>query len=334
LSNWYGLSLKTKPPDESGQDATLSTPEPKQSPSSAEEIRAQYAATKDLRGLTLDDGDYASIGSLNGANLESCSLFRTIFQSADLSGAKLRGVQAERMVCIGTTFTGADLGNADLNNTDFSSATLTNADLRGSNLQGCNFTGANVSGMRIDRRGLRQLGAEYGGLTVADISSLRIDDPRAELATGFGGIWGVSHLLAAILFILPYLIFLLRTYLAALATPCAEGETCEKLRDLLWLYIKTGGRGEGTDWLALLLFSLLLVYTVFRLSLVAKEHQLSVQEQATGIPIDFRFEGYWSVARGGCKPLAVLSLLLACLKAWEFLAVEVPVSAASMAGLA
>lgn len=291
-------------------------------PIGREDLTRHYGQNKDLRSLCLRDGKYASI-QLAGARLDGMNLRRTVLQDANLNNSQLVDVVAVRAI-----LTAAKLNNADLRNADLRDAQLLSADLTGADVRGASFTpetnlkGALVQGLKIDRRALRMLGDSHGGLTAADLAALDVHDDQVKLTTSFGGFWSLVHLIAVTVFLLPYLAFAVRRYVAAQIVPC-EPPMCTTLRQAIWNYIVTGGQGTQTDWLALGIFSLLLLYSVFRVSLVYKSRSLSLAEAAVGLPRQFVLRGYWWVAYYGCQFLFLLNLFLVLIHAYHLLDTQV-----------
>jgi hypothetical protein len=292
-------------------------------PTARLEVEAQYAKNKDLRSLALSDGTYDGI-QIPQARLDGLDLRRANLQDANLTGANLSRSQAIRAVLTKAQLVGADLRSADLRDAQLNSADLSRADVRGCWFSpATNLKGTRVTGLKIDRRALRMLGADHGGLTAADLADLEVDDDQVKLTTSFGGFWTVLHLLAVTLFLLPYVAFLVRRYVTAQLLPCVPPD-CVTLRGALWEYIVSGGRNEGIDWLALALFVLIFLYNVFRASLVYKARSLKLTEEAAGIPRSFVLRGYWRVAYYGCQGLVWLNLSLVLWHVYHFLGTPVP----------
>ena len=120
------------------------------------------------------------------------------------------------------------------------------------------------------------------------------------------------------IFLLPFVVFGIRRYVAAQLVPCQE-PNCASLREALWQYIITGGRGTETDWVAIWIFGLLLAYNVFRVTLVYKARALSLAEAAVGLPRQFALRGYWRLAYYGCQILVWLNLSLVLIHAYHLL---------------
>lgn len=292
------------------------------SAASREELIASYEKGFDLRGLCLRDGKYDSV-QIQKSRLDAMDLSRTVFQDVNLSGASLVGAIAKRAI-----FTNANLSDANLSKADFRDADLNFANLTRADVRGCTFTpdtnlrGATVTRLKIDRRALRMLGAIHGGLTDADLAEIDIHDDQIRVATAFGGIWGLFHLVAVSVFLLPYIGFLISRYVAAQMRQC-EFPNCVSLREAFWMFIVTGGKGEETDWIGIVIFGLLLFYSVFRVSLVFKSNKLSLIESASGIPRQFVLSGYWWIAYHGSRVLVWVNLCLILIHAYILL--ETPV---------
>ena len=302
----------------------MNSSEAPEAPSTAvsrEELIAAFNAKQDLRKLLLADGRYDR-EQLPNAKLNDVDLRRTNFQDAKLGEADFRGVIAVRAI-----FTKADLHKADLRGADFRDALFTGADIRGADLRGCTFSagtdfnGAKVQGAKIDRQSLRLLGHNRGKLSDGDIASMEIHDDLVKLTTGFGGFWSFLHLFAVVVFLIPYVAFTLRRYVESQLVACQD---CISLRKAIWNYVVTGGKPEGQDTVALVIFFLLLLYNAFRASLVYKAQALRLAESAAGFPTMFTLRGYWLVAYYGCQVLVWLNLALVGLHAYRFL--DSPVS--------
>lgn len=291
-------------------------------------VAVQYKKNKDLRSLNFRDGEYQG-ARLGGALFDDADLSRAIFQDATLNDASLRNVRGKRTDFVKANLSGADLRGGDWSGTDFKSANLENADLGDCTLTpDTQFDGAKVNGMRIDRHSLRMLGEKHGGLTAANIATLKIDDDQAKLIISFGGFWTTLHVLAVAIFATPYLVFGVKRYLAARVIPCSPTSDCVTLRSAIWDHIVSGGVPGQTDILAVVLFVLLLAYNVFRISLVYKARSLELAEHARKTPIKFDLRGYWYVAYYACQILVWLNLGLALIHAYQFLNTPVPRSIA------
>ena len=283
----------------------------------AADVEQRLLQGLDLAGCELRYGHYASI-RFGSVQLAGRDLRGAVFQDADLGGADLRAVEAVRAV-----FTKARLVRADLRGANLCDAVLLSADLTGADLRGCRLTpdtrlhGATVKGARIDLQSLRMLGPELGGLTQADLAEMEVHDDLATLTRGFGGFWAQLHLLAVTIFLMPYLVFMLRRYVEAQTQPCQTD--CAPLREALWHYIVTGGTPGAVDGIGLGIFVLLLIYNGFRASLVFKEGSLRLAASATGQPAVFELKGYWAFAFRACQMLFWLNLVLIAVHAYSFL---------------
>ena len=214
-----------------------------------------------------------------------------------------------------------------LRGSDFRDAEFNGANLEGAELRGCSFSagtkldGASVAKAKIDRQALRLLGKNRGGLTDGAIASMEIHDDLVKLTTAFGGFWSVLHVLAILVFVFPYVAFAVRKYLEARIVQCVE---CIPLRDAIWGYVVSGGKNNGLDILTVVIFGLLLVYNIFRASLVYKAQALRLAESVSGFPTTFTLGGYWRLAYYGCQVLVWLNFGLVAYHAYGLL--DTPVS--------
>lgn len=295
--------------------------------SSVEEALVAYDTNKDLSGFNLEDANFAAVGrDLIGVNLDRADIYRGQFQGLDLSGACLNEAHARRVDFTRTKLISADLREADLRGSDMSHADLTNADMRGCKVKGLVLNNANVKGMRIDRHALRSLGSGNGGLTDADLIDLKIEDDSVRLMVGFSGLFAFTHVVSVLLFLLPYLLHGYKLYVSSLDDACGlVGAVCETLRSAMWEYVLTGGGRHEVDYLGLIIFVLLLAFSVFRISLAIKAQILTVKERASGIPQRFYLEGYWRIAFYGCQILAPINLLMVLTRTYQLMGLNVPV---------
>ncbi len=298
------------------------------SASSVEEALAAYDKNKNLSDFNLEDVNFAKVGrDLVGVNLDRADIYRGQFQGLDLTKASLCEAHARRVNFTRSKLISADLRGADLRGSDMSYADLTNADLRGCSIKGLLFTNASVKGMRIDRHALRSLGPENGGLTDADLIDLKIDDDSVRLMVGFSGLFAVTHVVSVLIFLLPYLVYGYRLYISSVGDICSAAEVlCIPLRSAMWEYVQTGGGRHDVDCFGLLIFFLLIIYSVFRISLAIKAQRLSVTERASGIPQRFVLKGYWRYSFYGCQLLAPINLIMVLVRTYELMGLNVPVA--------
>ncbi len=287
-------------------------------PASADAVAVKFKSGLDLSALTFVDGSYNSL-VIPKARLDGADLRRANFQEANLSGASLIGANAARAIFTKANLTGAILTNANFRDAVLNAAILTGADARGCSFSpGTNLKDATVTGLKVDRRALRMLGPAHAGLTDADLAALKVDDDQAKLTTHFGGFWSTLHLLALSIFLLPYLVFAVRSYVAAAIVPCVP-PACRSLRWALWDYIATGGSGSELDWVAITLFVLILLYNISRAMLVFKAKSLALAENAAGIPQQFVLRRQWWLAYQLCTWLVWVNAALVLVHALRFL---------------
>lgn len=289
-----------------------------EAPITATELEAAFQKSPDLRAVTLRGGIYTGV-KLKKAVAAEMDLRRAVFQRADLSHANLRKADATRAVFTNADLVGADLRGARLEGAVLSVARLRKADLRGAKLSPMTrLDGADVTGMKIDRHALRMLGPELGGMTAAALAEVELHDDQMKLATSFGGFWSRLHLIAILLFVLPYAAFVVRRYWES-RTYC-ENLPCKPLREALLEYIWTGGNpGGGIDLVAITIFCFLLLYNVARFALVFKSNSLELAERAAGFPRQFVLKGWWWLVYHACKWLMFLNLALVAWHTYGFM---------------
>jgi len=290
-------------------------------PATIEEIYARYERDRDLRTLKLRDGQYDGI-EIPGALLSGVDLRRSNFQDSDLSGAELTCVRATRALFTKADLSGADLRSSNFTDAQFNAATLDSADFRGCTLSpDTNLKDASVKKLKMDRRTLSMLGASRGGMTDAALAQLEIDDDRAKLTTHFGGFWTRLHLMAVVIFALPFVLFVLRKIAGAAFAPCTQD--CTSLGSALLRYMLTGGNEASANFTAISIAVLLLIYNVLRGTLVYKEHSLALADKARGIPQDFQLTGYWWLAYRGTQALFWVNLTLLLTHIYQLFSIQV-----------
>ncbi len=170
---------------------------------------------------------------LGGAELASANLSNAILGNANLCGAKLsgailNGADLEHANLSGADLSGADLRGARLCRTHLEGANLRRVNLEGADLTSADLRGANLLGAAVDSttelNGLKLKGttvdhftAEYmrDSLTHGQRMDLIIVDDLATLRAEFSGVWGAVHLLGVVVFLLPYLWFLVEQVVAS-----------------------------------------------------------------------------------------------------------------------
>jgi uncharacterized protein YjbI with pentapeptide repeats len=247
---------------------------------------------------------------LNGARFEHQLLDRvkflssdergTLLQTAKFNGASLIGAKLADCDLQSANFTGAkltrcDLSNSDLRDAQFEHASLVECDLRG--IQVSSHTSfldlIDASGSTIDKYTLACLGKERGYLTDGNLMKMNIVDDVAMLRNQFGGYWTIFHLAAILIFVFPYVWFLLSRWAEASFRPPIEGQPTMALWEALLRFIVTGGHDWRHSWTprcSLIVFLLFLFYNAARAALLWKTTKLKMQQDITGLPVEFSLQ--------------------------------------------
>ncbi|QDU13604.1 Secreted effector protein pipB2 [Gimesia maris] len=263
-----------------------------------------------ILGANIEGADF------NGASMSEIYLSRSNLKDADLTNTNLRK---------------SELSNTNLTNTNMTQADLSEANLIGANLSGVNLTKTVLLGVRIDssteissvygvigcevdRYTLEYLSSQDNNLTSGKMMDMNIHDDLATLKSQFGGFWGGIHLTSIILFLSPYIWFLVSIRPIAefnLSTKIASAEVMRifeylsrtsqsepqliyksmTLFEALVRYIWSG----GVDWygacklnlMSFLAFYFFLSYNMFRGMLLWKTKKLETIETVTKLPVLF-----------------------------------------------
>lgn len=155
----------------------------------------------DLSGATLAGANLnladISLADFTDADLQSALLFRargtqTIFDGANLHGARMGEIGLRRASFVGAYISGTDLGGADLNDADFSDAVLSGsylyqtrlvrADLSGVVAKGSNFVSAVLRGGDLSGATFTNADFQYADLREADLTNADFSGVRLEFA--------------------------------------------------------------------------------------------------------------------------------------------------------
>lgn len=268
------------------------------------------------------DGADLSEAAFKGLDLEGSN-----FQQAILSKGNLRGAKVRFGKFTSANLTGADLRFADLRDAEFISAKLDGADLRGARFTPhTKLQNASVENAKIDRQSLRMLGPAMGGLTLADVATMKVEDDQAKLVVNFGGYWSGIHLFAAAVFFSPYVAFAVQHYVLSLLHPCTVPVMCRPLWEVTLHYALSNGYQDRM--LTVIIFVLLLLYNAFRVTLVYKAQALQWREESTGVPQHFSLweaPWYWGVAYYACSILLWVNLVLVLYHTHGYLQTPVPI---------
>jgi len=292
---------------------------------SRDELQQNYRNANWIRGATLRHGVFDG-AQISGAAFEGADLEGANFQRVDLSRADLRNAKARFGRFSSANLSCADLRLADLRDAEFLSAALDGADLRGARFTPhTKLSNASVVNARIDRQSLRMLGPNMGGLTLADVATMKVEDDQAKLVVNFGGYWSAIHLLAAAIFFFPYVAFATQHYVLSLVQPCTIEVVCRPLWEATLRYALSNGYQDHT--LTIAIFWLLVAYNVFRVTLVYKAQTLQWREESTGVPQHFSLwepPYYWGIAYYACSVLLWVNLALVLYHSYGYLQTPVP----------
>jgi uncharacterized protein YjbI with pentapeptide repeats len=320
----------------------------------------------DLTGVVFDERnmdhfDFSGL-DLTDAMFRSCSLVGAKFNNSTLSRASFGRVARTVTDCTRADFTGAKasgvnfsckLLGATFRNTRLHRVRFTHSDLRGAHFEGCTLLDADfsyatmttattfhdissTSGMRIRRYGLACLGPNFGGLTEGNRMDMEIIDDAATLRATFGGFWAVLHTGALLIFLLPYLRFLVTQSLAAKFH--LDSENSVTLLRAIGRFIASGGQSWGDDWkinwLSLTAFVVFLAYNCVRLVLLWKTKVLETQQYVSGLPVEFSFVNHadnrwlgkyrWYICFRFVKVMLFVAVVSVAVNTWHFLQQRIP----------
>lgn len=304
------------------------------------------------RGIVVEQFDFSNTNLTKANFLGHC--FRMVkFQGADLSGAFLASCTFEmcdfspyaielfffdngtykskalktdlEKVCrlkdvsaLGCTFRECTLCCADLTAVEFDEATT--------------FDRTEVVGTTISRAVLDSL-KDNGGLIPSRLRHMIVVDDVAVLRESFSGIWNKVHIAAMLLFLAPYVWFLVQQWVMAsvgekaVAVDLASVEESSPILYNLGRFIVSGGetwRQWQPRFLPILLFALALVYNGVRARLVIKTAALEHHQAVQGHYPDFRLTGGWKRLLQVYKVLGIIGLLVVAAHTWMFLMKPVP----------
>jgi hypothetical protein len=126
---------------------------------------------------------------------------------------------------------------------------------------------------------------------------MRIVDDVLTLRSQFGGIWTLLHLSAILVFVFPYVWFLIKQWTVASFGMHAKTESSMPLWMALAGFVWTGGgnwKANWQDWhfapLSFGSFAVFALYNAARLALLWKTKNLETQEEIIGLPAEFSLQ--------------------------------------------
>lgn len=244
-------------------------------------------------------------------------IFTGNLRNVDFRGASLKGCEFDRTNLRGATFDGASLNGVEFIAVEVDSKTKFN-DLQ------------NVERVKIDRFTLHCL-QNFGGLSEGNRMRMTIVDDAALLRSQFGGMWGMLHLAAVLIFLFPYTWFVVRQWTMVRAFGDADPDKSMTLLSAIFGFIVTGGgnwKGPWTiAWMSLLCFVLFTCFNLGRLALLWKTKKLETTEELTGLPVEFSLdddEHWWGVLYHVCNAGFWVLLAATAYNTYHFLMMRVP----------
>lgn len=289
-------------------------------------LKSANLSETDLRGSQIIKAN------LNGANLNKAKLQNSDLSNSDLSAANLSEAQLHRTNLKGANLIGANLSGAKLIRTNLSGADLSGADLFETQLTEAHFDaatvlkGAKTSNCVISAYSLEQLN-NYGGLTKGNRMDMIIIDDVATLRASYSGFQQWIHLIALLVFVFPYLWFVVSQWLKAEFVSSGSRIT---LLEGLCRYIYNGGvdwqTGFAFHW-SFLAFLYMFVYNIFRAVLLRKTKQLELEQESSGLKAKFSLGGSnWGKVYNVAKWMFYASLAIALLNTIHFFTQTIPIA--------
>lgn len=283
-----------------------------------------------LKNSILTDATFEDVrlfqANLNSADLNRSRFFRCNAGSSDFRGALLNDVEltscdlSKSMFSGVTNATEVDFDSCNLNGATFENSNLVRASFFGCQIKDTvfhnsgltladfsyvqanartTFVGATVEGMTIERHTLESM-KEYGNLTPGDRMRMNIIDGVAILRNSYSGFWQWVHLSALVLFLYPYIWFVVSNWAKSQFITTGAGiATSITLLEALGRFIVSGGEDWKSGWsVSFWPFSAFIFascYNIIRAILLWKTKQLELHEQASGLPALFSLDGKWRV---------------------------------------
>ena len=166
----------------------------------------------------------------------------------------------------------------------------------------------------------------YAELSVGQRIQMDVVDDAATLRQAYTGFWQWFHLTALIVFLLPYVWFVVREYGAAQFGIVKDGVTLwEATARFIWNggeHIKEGFKFNFWPFLA---FVFALLFNGLRVLMLWKAKSLELAEQVRGIPtlFDFLRNPRWGLFHGIMKYLSWISIGVLFLNSFHFMGQQV-----------
>lgn len=156
---------------------------------------------------------------------------------------------------------------------------------------------------------------------------MSIRDDLAKLRSAYSGFQQWLHLFALMVFVFPYVWFLVKSWATARFIEDRQGGIA--LWEAFIRYIVTGGEGWREGWSVNLYsfvpFVLALCYNLLRLVLLVKTKRLELQESISGLPAVFSLQGRWHFWYQAARIGFWLNLLFVAVHTYHFLQMTVPI---------
>ncbi len=217
------------------------------------------------------------------------------------------------------TFRRCRFHGVDLRGTKFEEGSLLeNCDLTGAEVgDGTTFSGADLKNCTIDRYTLEMLSPE--AVTRAQVRTLKIDDPFARMRVAFSGLMRNIHVMALLLFLAPYVVFVIENYIKS---RFSAGRI--PLYEKLYWFALTAGDFTTVKPSQICIITFLLIYNVLRGILVFKTNVLEMEHASTNAVPRFFLKGGWGAMFLAFEIGFFVNVSLVLFHTFRFMNVKVP----------
>jgi uncharacterized protein YjbI with pentapeptide repeats len=292
-----------------------------------------------LRGSGVDlQGAKLWGAKLVGANLTSSMLKGANFSKADLTDAILTKAVLSPSDQLDPSGTRSNFFQAKLVGTVFISADLRSVDFNKAVLSGANLRSARVDAwtrfddcppptdMQIDRYSLETLGNDYGGFTRGHRMVMKVFDDASIIKRQFSGVYRLTHSLALVAFLIPYVWFLVMRWLDASFQP-RTGEAMTII-EAFFRFVLVGDEswreGWGITW-SFGLFMVAVIYNAVRLYFLKTTLDLEMHERVYGLPAQYSLTGHRAFLYGAVRVGFWIYLIVITCNSIRFLMREFPI---------
>ena len=290
----------------------------------------------DLR-LDLQNADFSGL-TFKGIDFNRSRIDHAKFNDATLVGCSFKNRSMASMEFVEAVLIDVDLANAIIVNTKFNQAKLRKVSFHETTLRNVDLSNATLiapifnSTTKIENctwfetsvdRYTKEYLIHY--LSQGQLMDLDVNDDLAKLKSRFSGIWMWSHVIALILFSLPYLWFVASQWSLSFMSEGVESlEKSITLLEAIARYIWNGGENWKSGWnlnfLSFSSFCGFLIYNTFRFILLWKTKTLETEEAVSGLPVKFSLTGFWSnLFNWTTKIFPWIAVPLLLYNTWHFL---------------